>query len=859
MRGTETEQPDPPGPERIPRIAAVLSLLVFAGALFALQRILHDVHPGEVFRALREIPAHTLLPALLCVAGSYLALAGYDAVALRHLGRSLPLPQTAFASFTAYAFSNNIGLSLLTGGTIRYRIYSAMGLSVTEVATLTALCSMTFGLGVTLLLGVTLVVDPGAVHTGLASEGALRAVGGVLLLGLTAYTVWGATRREPITIGNWRLPAPPLSVTLTQFALGAVDITLAAGALYLLMPPGFPLAPMPFVGLFVVAISLGVLSHSPGGLGVFEATLLLGLPEMDPGPVLASLLLFRLLYYLLPLALAAAMLAWHTGRGARRPSAPQFVLMRRVSLAVAPTVIGTTVFAGGVILLFSAAIPGVNARIRALSEVVPLPFLELSHLLSSMLGVWLLFLSRGLFRRLRGAHHLAVGALAGGMLVSLLKGLDYEEAAILAVLMLVLVVSHKAFYRDSSLLSQRFSPAWVATIVAIIGAMVWLGLFSYRHVDYSSDLWWQFAYNGDASRFLRAAVSVVVLGSGWLLLSWMRPAIPHTQGATADPAALAAIVADATCADANLAFTGDKRFLMDEDARAFIMYQVQGRSWIAMGDPVGDRSAWPDLLWRFRELCDRYDGWPVFYQVDAEHLPLYLDMGLSPFKLGEQARVRLDAFSLEGPERREWRYIDKRFTRDGATFEVIPAARVSGVIGELRAVSEAWMRDKRAREKRFSVGAFSEAYLSRFDCAVVRVGGTIVAFANLWAAPAGGELSVDLMRQSDQAPRSVMDYLFVRTMLWGRDNGYRWLNMGMAPLSGLESHPLGPIWNRIGTLIFRNGEYFYNFEGLRSYKAKFGPEWTPKYLVVPGGRVLPRVLLDVTTLIAGGKGGIFRP
>ncbi len=291
---------------------------------------------------------------------------------------------------------------------------------------------------------------------------------------------------------------------------------------------------------------------------------------------------------------------------------------------------------------------------------------------------------------------------------------------------------------------------------------------------------------------------------------------------------------------------------MAEGGDAFIMCQIRGRSWIALGEPVGPETAWEALLWRFREICDRHGGRPAFYQVGAENLPLFLDLGLSPVKLGEAARVDLAGVSVEGSAGRELRYAERRAGREGAVFEIVPAAGVPGILPQLRAVSDAWLADKATHEKGFSVGAFSEAYLRNFDCAVVRRDGDIVAFANLWAAPAGGELSIDLMRHRGDAPYGIMDFLFIRLMLWGKEHGYRWFDLGMAPLSGLDTHPLAPVWHRIGAFLFRHGEHFYNFEGLRAYKEKFDPVWSPKYLAAPGGLALPRVLFDIAALTSGG-------
>jgi phosphatidylglycerol lysyltransferase len=263
------------------------------------------------------------------------------------------------------------------------------------------------------------------------------------------------------------------------------------------------------------------------------------------------------------------------------------------------------------------------------------------------------------------------------------------------------------------------------------------------------------------------------------------------------------------------------------------------------------------LVWRLREISDMHGGQTVFYQVCAEQLSLYVDLGLAALKIGEEARVALGEFSLDGAARADLRQSHRRAQRDGASFEVLAPQDVPALLPMLRRISDAWLASKSTGEKRFSVGAFSPDYLRQFPVAVVRSEGTPAAFANLWTTGTREELSVDLMRFAPDSPRSAMDYLFIELMLWGRSEGYNWFNLGMAPLSGLESHPLAPAWHRVGNFIFRHGEHFYNFDGLRRYKAKFAPSWEPRYLVARGGIALPRVLVDVSVLIAGGMKELF--
>jgi phosphatidylglycerol lysyltransferase len=343
-----------------------------------------------------------------------------------------------------------------------------------------------------------------------------------------------------------------------------------------------------------------------------------------------------------------------------------------------------------------------------------------------------------------------------------------------------------------------------------------------------------------------------VLGFAFRKLLAAGPSGDGFEAAARDLDKVRAVLAGCQDAAANVALLGDKRFLWSADEQAFVMYQISGDSWIAMGDPVGPESQREALIWAFRELVDRHNGRPVFYQVSDRSLPLYIDQGLSLSKLGEDGRVPLENFSLEGSRRADLRQAVKRAAKHGATFAVLPRAEVPGIVPDLQRVSDSWLADKSTAEKAFSLGSFSPAYIENFDCAVIRTSEGIVAFANLWTAPASAELSIDLMRYDRRAPKSTMDYMFAELMVWAAAAGYEWFSLGMAPLSGMEQRPLAPLWHKLGHLLYMHGESFYNFEGLRSYKEKFDPVWRPRYLACPGGVFdLPWALIDSSRLISG--------
>jgi len=840
----------------LPFVKPLLILALFALALRALEDTLAHYRYRDVVAYVSSLRADQIILAAVLTLLGYLVMTGYDTLAFRYIRHPLPYRKIALASFIGYAFNNNVGLSGLVGGSLRYRLYTAWRLSAVEIAKVIAFCTISFWLGVVLLGGTFFIVAPpevpSAVHLPFHS---VRILGLLLLLPAVVYLAWIAVRRRPIQIRQWEFDLPTLGVFGAQVVISAIDWIIAAGVLYILLPDSLPLTFVHFLGIFLLAQIAGVISNVPGGLGVFEAVSLLFLaPFFSASAILGALVAFRVIYYLLPLFLATLLLATHEIIEKREGVARAFRIFGRWAPGIAPQVLAFATFVGGAVLLFSGATPTLGSRVRWLRPLVPLPLLEISHFFGSLAGGALLILARGLQRRLDAAYHLTVAVLSAGIVLQLLKGADYEEAIILGIMLFALVASRRHFYRKASLINEGFGPGWIVAIMIVLLSSAWLGFFSYKHVEYSNDLWWRFQFRADAPRFLRASVGVVGMLLIFAIQRLLRPAAPKTEPPTPRELSVVQEIVNAdSSSQSNLALLGDKPLLFSESGRAFIMYGVEGRSWIAMGDPVGPDDEKLELIWKFRELCDLHAGWPVFYQVQREHLHFYLDLGLTLLKIGEEARVRLEDFSLDGGTRKWMRKMQRKVEAEACSFEIVPA---EPILPELRAISDTWLAEKKTREKGFSLGFFSESYVQRFPIAVVRRDGRIVAFANLWTSGDRQELSVDLMRHLADAPVGVMDYMFLQLMLWGQQEGYRTFNLGMAPLSGLENRALGTMWNRFGSLTYRFGENFYNFQGLRQYKEKFDPTWEPMYIASPGGLALPRILTNLAALISGGLRGV---
>ena len=840
-------------------IGPLFGILLFAVAIWILHHELRAYHFHDIVLHLRELPTHRLLLAFAFTVLSYFILTGYDTLALRYIQHPLGYARIALASFIGYAFSNNIGLSMIAGASVRYRLYLAWGLSVIETTKVVIFTSLTLWIGFFTIGGIILLFEPmlalEALHLPFAS---VHPLGIIFLMLVGGYFLWSTLRKKPIRIRGWEFSFPSTRIFFAQTVIASLDWAMAGSVLYILLPTTTTLSFHGFLGVFLLAQIAGLASQIPGGLGVFESVVILLLSPAIPAPsILGSLLAYRGIYYLLPLGVAAVLLGTHEALRRKEGFRRLARIFGQWGPEMVPHVLAFTTFVSGAILLFSGAMPAVAGRLEWLTDLLPLPVIEVSHFFGSLAGTGLLIVAWGLQRRLDAAYLFTVFLLGSGIVLSLLKGLDYEEAIALGAMLGTLLPCRHYFYRKASMFNELFTPGWFAAIILVLFGSAWLGIFAYKHVEYSHNLWWSFTLTSDAPRFLRATVGAIGLALFFSISRLLRPSQPKKAlPGIEDLDRANAVIERSRKTYANLALLGDKALMFSESGNAFIMYGIEGRSWVAMGEPIGFEEEKIELAWRFHEICNHNGGWTVFYEVESENLHLYLDLGLTMLKLGEEARVQLTNFSLEGGVLKSLRHAQRKLEKEGCLFEVITKGGVFPLLAELRGISDAWLAEKNTREKGFSLGFFDAEYIKRFPIGIVRKDGKIVAFANIWQGAEKEELSVDLMRYLPDGPHNVMEYLFVQIMLWGKREGYRWFNLGMAPFSRLEDRALAPFWNRVGAFIFRHGEHFYNFQGLRHYKEKFGPEWKPRYLASPGGLALPSVLADLASLVSGGLKGV---
>lgn len=846
-------------------VGPIVAVALFALAMAALHFELAATTWKEVAAAFGSIPPVNFLYATLAVVLGYAVWVGLDLLALRYAGAALPLRQVALESFVGSAFAQNLGLSFVAAAAARWRLLASWGLEPAAISRVIGFIAGIFLLGGAFWGGlVVFAADPAVLHLDGGRAWLWRWLGGLMLAVAASGVLTIALRRNPLRIRHLQFPLPSIGSVTGGLGIFALRWLFGALALAALIPPPIDVAPATFLGAFLVARGAGFLSGLPMGAGVFDATIMLLLTRWFPTPVVASALVaYRVVSVVLPLMVALLLLA---GQEALRQSArfgPASEWLQRWNPAFVARLLSAATLVGGTIVLLAGAFPGEPVTPRWFVELVPAWLVETSHLLSVAAGVGLIILSRGIHQRVRSAFWWTCGFLALGIVLTIARGFDYAEATVLGFLLGAIWPCQRYFFREGSMPGIARGPAaWAAAGIVVLGCLaIWLsGAGGAESLDPERMLRALVDPAVVEGRPLRAVLMVFGIGLVWFGADRLvRPPSPAFEPPSADQQeTVATILAGSLRASAQLARLGDKHLFFADDARSFVMYGISGHAWISMGDPVGPADALAETAWQFRREADRFGGVPVFYEVPVESIPAYLDIGLQVNKIGEEARIPLADFSLKGSPRRQVRQACNRVNKAGCRFEWAGADELDRLWPELMAVSDAWLTTRSAREKGFSMGVFERSYLEGYPLALVRgEDGRLLAFANLWQSAERAEVQIDLMRHVPDAPQGVMEFLFAESMLRVKEEGYAYFNLGMAPLSGLATGHFAPAWDQVGGYLFRHGEQFYNFQGLRRFKQKFAPVWEPRYMASPGGLALPRLLAQVTTLISGGISGVF--
>ncbi len=526
----------------------------------------------------------------------------------------------------------------------------------------------------------------------------------------------------------------------------------------------------------------------------------------------------------------------------------------------------------GVVNVLSAVTPSIASRLRLLEKYSPLGIGRGGHLTSALAGFALLVLSVSLWRRKRLGWLLTLGILFISIFVHLLKGLDYEEATLAALLAGVLIVQRSHFHARSDEPSIKQGLQLAAASLGFTLAYGVLGFYLLdRHYSVNFGFWAALRqtivmftefYNPGLQpitgfgRYFAASIYLVGAATmGYALLILLRPVLARQHVTPEERTRAWEIVrAHGRTPLARYALLDDKLFFFSPGG-SVISYVVENRVALALGDPIGPADDVPSAVLAFREFCARNDWLAAFYQTLPDYLDIYKSQKLTALPLGQEAILDLKSFTLEGSENKNARNAFNKMTRNGYRSEVIEPPYSPRMLHELRDISDDWLSSKGLSEMRFSLGWFDEDYLNTCPILLARDReGFIDAFANIVGEFQAGEAAVDLMRYPYYAEKGIMDFLFVSLFQWAKEKGYATFNLGLSAFSGIdEGSSSDSVVERGMSYIYRSVNRLYNFKGLHVFKEKFHPNWSLRYLIFPGPTSLPAVSVSLLRANLGGR------
>ena len=526
----------------------------------------------------------------------------------------------------------------------------------------------------------------------------------------------------------------------------------------------------------------------------------------------------------------------------------------------------------GVVNVLSAVTPSMKERLRLLEKFSPFSISTGGHLTSALAGFALLLLSVSLWRRKQLGWILTFAILLISIPTHLLKGLDYEEATLAALLAGLLFYLRPYFHARSDPPSVRqglqiLFAAFAFTIVyGVLGFYILDLHFKIRFglwtaIRQSVVMFTQFYDPGLQSlpitRFGRYfADSIYIVGAvtlSYALIMLLRPVLNRRAASDEELAhAWELVRAYGRTSIARYTLFDDKHFFFS--SHTYISYVLENRVALVLGDPIGPLNDIAASISAFKLFCAPNDWLPAFFLVLPDHLDAYKAAGFDTLTLGQEAIVDLSKFTLEGSENKTLRNSYNKMVRNGYRFDVVQPPFSPRMLRELDLISNEWLSSRGASELRFSLGWFDEGYLNTCPILLVRDReGFIEAFANIVSEYQNNEVAVDLMRHRVQVDSGLMDFLFVSLFMWAKEQNFATFNLGLSALSGVGEHSDDPVIERAFHYIYQNVNRFYNFRGLHTFKEKFHPIWSPRYLAYPGPSNLPAVSVSMLNANLGGS------
>lgn len=608
--------------------------------------------------------------------------------------------------------------------------------------------------------------------------------------------------------------------------------------------------------LFIIANVIGVVSMLPGGLGSFDTMMIGSLSALGVSPTIAAVwvLLYRVFYYFLPFFVGVVL--FFSEMGARinnfLDDIPKTIIHRSAQI-----IITIFMYFSGIMMIVYATIPNLALVNPLYVSLAPYTLFFLGQLSNVIIGILLIGLARGVGSRVHKSFWPTVIILVFAIANTLWKeDFPLKLTLLLGFIIICLWLSRKGMYR------QKLTYSWGN---AIFDGVIFIGTFliysiigiymSNHHLPSHGPIKMMNVYLLPSQQvwltgFIGIIIAFIILFLLYKYLTYAR--IPWLNQPFDEVRIRNVIDKFGGNEVSHLVFLRDKKvyfYAEDSEDEVIFMYKQKANKLIVMGEPIGNQDKLDAAIDQFMSDADKADFTLVFYEVGESLTMLLHEKGFDFIKAGEEGHVNLTDFSLAGKRHRGERALMHKFDREGYHFEVLDPPFPKEQMDEFKRISDEWLNGR--DEKGFSLGFFDPYYLNQAPIAVIRdKEGKIVAFANIM--PTGDRVmtSVDLMRSENDAPSGIMDGIFIHLFKYSQDEGYKWFNLGMAPLANVGESKFSFINEKIAHLIYQYGDAFYSFQGLRSYKQKYVDNWVSKYFVYRKDNSLVFTMLQLLSVVS---------
>ncbi|WP_414046483.1 bifunctional lysylphosphatidylglycerol flippase/synthetase MprF [Macrococcus equi] len=831
------------------KIAFIIIVLSFIS--YKLFNELSSIDYKATFKAFKAMDTFEIGGLMISGLLAVMLLSLYDFVLAKNLNLSIPNKKLFNTSFIANALNAVIGFGGIIGAGLRilvYRNYTEDEKPLIKVISL-MLVSMISGMSV-LSLGIVFNIfkNTHAFDHFTWYQIALY----ITALFLPAFLIYSFVK----PVNHDKLLG--LKFTLVS----ALEWVAASGVMYLIFkiidtPVQFSIV----IGIFIVAALAGLLSLVPGGFGAFDLMILIGFKSVgiSDEKVLLALLIYRVVYYFVPFFVALVLSTFEYRGVARKQFEDRFEdhkymgpaietsnlflsILRDFIVKLPAIALGLITLSTGLILLMSNGM----VIMEAIYDVKHNTYLFLAALYT-VASLILILNAKGIMHDTRRAHVMSIFAVCTLMLVLFLTFGNIIFYIWLSIVLILLIIGNrnvKAIRRPITMKRGLLSVI-VATLILFLN-----GWFLSLQID---GLLQSASIEFDSSLIKYYFILLILLSA---LITWLLTYLFNRRYRTKMDVAMTTEEIERIIQTyggnyvSHLAHTGDKLFFTNEAQDAFIMFQFKNDSIIVMGDPIGNPDAFQCLLTAFYDKAEYYGYDIAFYQVQPKLLPMYHDFGNIFFKLGEEAVIPLEDFTISGKKKRAFRATVNKFETEGYRYEIVDPPFNEEFIHQLRAVSDEWLDGR--NEMNFSVGQFNVDYLNKAPVGVIRNNEEIIGFVSFMPTHFNQTISVDMIRWKEN-DLQMMDGLYLNTMLLMKERGYHFFNMGMAPLSNVGSHKHAFYRERLAGKIFDSITRMYSFKGLRRYKEKFNPDWQSRYLVYRKDSSLITQMIRINSIINRSK------